>query len=66
MPTQMTTEPNPRIDLPREVPVPDVDKNKPCWQLSDLTRGGKEALIVHDDALYRLKVTRQGKLILCK
>jgi len=53
-------------DLPQQAPIPDVDRDKPCWQLRDLTRGGKEALIVHDGSLYRLKVTRQGKLILCK
>lgn len=33
---------------------------------SDLLRGEKELLIRHGDELYRLKLTRNGKLILQK
>ena len=29
-------------------------------------RGGTEVLIAHDGAIYRMKITRQGKLILNK
>jgi len=32
----------------------------------DLFRGGTEVLIAHDGAIYRMKITRQGKLILNK
>ncbi|WP_349435293.1 hemin uptake protein HemP [Pararhizobium sp. A13] len=32
----------------------------------DLFRGGNEILISHDGAIYRMKITRQGKLILNK
>ena len=33
---------------------------------SDLFRGSNEIMIRHDGAIYRLKITRQGKLILNK
>lgn len=33
---------------------------------SELLRGGKELLIRHGDEIYRLKLTRNGKLILQK
>ncbi|CAN7416709.1 hemin uptake protein HemP [Ensifer adhaerens] len=32
----------------------------------DLFRGESEILISHDGAIYRMKITRQGKLILNK
>jgi hemin uptake protein HemP len=32
----------------------------------DLFRGENEILIAHDGAIYRMKITRQGKLILNK
>lgn len=32
----------------------------------DLFDGNTEILIRHDDAVYRMKITRQGKLILNK
>lgn len=32
----------------------------------DLFRGASEIQIVHDGAIYRMKITRQGKLILNK
>jgi hemin uptake protein HemP len=32
----------------------------------DLFRGENEILIAHDGAVYRMKITRQGKLILNK
>lgn len=32
----------------------------------DLFRGATEIQIVHDGAIYRMKITRQGKLILNK
>lgn len=33
---------------------------------SDLFRGANEIMIRHDGVIYRLKITRQGKLILNK
>lgn len=38
----------------------------PCWPSHALLGRGVEALIRHGDALYRLRLTRQGKLILTK
>ena len=35
-------------------------------ELIDLLRGGREAIIVHNGADYRLRVTANGKLILTK
>jgi hemin uptake protein HemP len=36
------------------------------WHSEDILKGGKEAIILHHGASYRLRVTRQGKLILYK
>ncbi|MCB1475395.1 MAG: hemin uptake protein HemP [Rhodobiaceae bacterium] len=36
------------------------------YRSSELFRGCKEIIIRHDDATYRLRITRQGKLILNK
>ena len=33
---------------------------------AELFRGGKEIAILHEGAVYRMKITRQGKLILNK
>jgi hemin uptake protein HemP len=33
---------------------------------ADIFRGATEVLIRHDGAIYRMKITRQGKLILNK
>ncbi len=33
---------------------------------AELFAGGKEIAILHEGALYRMKITRQGKLILNK
>lgn len=38
----------------------------PVYDSSDLFRGATEIGIEHDGATYRLKITRQGKLILNK
>ncbi|HWA69501.1 MAG TPA: hemin uptake protein HemP [Rhizomicrobium sp.] len=34
--------------------------------IGDLLGGGREAVLVHDGAEYRLRLTRNGKLILTK
>lgn len=36
------------------------------WSSAVLLRGGREALIDHQGALYRLRLTASGKLILTK
>jgi hemin uptake protein HemP len=38
----------------------------PQWPSEVLLQGGREAVIVHQDALYRLRLTASGKLILTK
>ncbi len=43
--------------LPREMRV---------IEAADLFRGGKEIAILHEGSIYRMKITRQGKLILNK
>lgn len=38
----------------------------PQHDAAALTRGGNQALIVLDDQIYQLRITRAGKLILTK
>jgi hemin uptake protein HemP len=38
----------------------------PAWRSEDLLAGAQEAWIVHAEAVYRLRLTAQGKLILTK
>jgi hemin uptake protein HemP len=38
----------------------------PQWTSESLLRGGREALIEHVGAIYRLRLTSSGKLILTK
>lgn len=38
----------------------------PTWQLSELLQGQREARILHEGEVYRLILTRNGKLILNK
>lgn len=38
----------------------------PQHDATALTRGGNQALIVLDDQIYQLRITRAGKLILTK
>lgn len=51
-------------DAPRRPQVP-PDQAAPM-RLADLLRGRPELLIEHAGALYRLRLTRNGKLILTK
>ena len=39
---------------------------EPRWSTEQLLMGGKEAIIVHGELVYRLRLTRSGKLILYK
>ena len=38
----------------------------PTYVAKELTKGGDQANIVLDDQLYKLRITRSGKLILTK
>jgi len=48
---------------PRPAPAPDVRNS---WRSEELLGEEHEALILHNDVVYRLRRTRQGKLILYK
>ncbi|THK38410.1 hemin uptake protein HemP [Ensifer sp. MPMI2T] len=41
-------------------------RNQRIVESRDLFRGDSEILISHDGTIYRMKITRQGKLILNK
>ena len=47
-------------------PTPDLVAPAPMMDSQALLRGGRELLIVHGDQLYRLRHTRNDKLILTK
>jgi hemin uptake protein HemP len=63
----MTSEPArptpPTNDLPQQLPLP---ANTPVWKSETLLDGKPEAAILHEGQVYRLRCTRQGKLILYK
>jgi hemin uptake protein HemP len=46
--------------------LPELDEQRRIWQSTDLLGGDAEALIVHRGQTYRLRCTKQGKLILYK
>ncbi|WP_331371919.1 hemin uptake protein HemP [Sinorhizobium chiapasense] len=43
-----------------------ADRNQRIVESRDLFRGDSEILISHDGTIYRMRITRQGKLILNK
>jgi len=47
-------------------PVSHSVATPPQWQSEQLLQGRKEVFIHHGDEIYRLRLTRQGKLILYK
>ncbi len=47
-------------------PATQVLSRIPQHDANQLTCGGKQALIVLDDQIYQLRITRAGKLILTK
>jgi hemin uptake protein HemP len=55
--------PNDQDAVPAPVPVSQTQR---IVESRDLFRGDNEILISHDGAIYRMKITRQGKLILNK
>ncbi|MBB4188284.1 hemin uptake protein HemP [Sinorhizobium terangae] len=46
-------------------PTP-IGQNQRVVESRDLFRGDSEILISHDGTIYRMRITRQGKLILNK
>ena len=56
------TEPAEAADRPAGSPRAPV----PTWSIESLTEGGREARIRHADAVYLLRITSNGKLILTK
>ena len=46
--------------------LPATDEQRRIWQSTDLLGADAEALIVHRGQTYRLRCTKQGKLILYK
>ena len=55
---------------PRPTPLTDAprppDDSRRVWQSDELLAGECEAVIVHRGQVYRLRCTKQGKLILYK
>ncbi|ASY69968.1 hemin uptake protein HemP [Sinorhizobium fredii] len=54
-------------DTPQSSPAPRAThRSQPIVDSHELFRGASEILISHDGAIYRMRITRQGKLILNK
>ena len=51
---------------PRKTPAASPDPSVPRIPVGELLGGGREAVLVHDGAEYRLRLTSNGKLILTK
>lgn len=57
-----TAPDNPLSQSTVELPV----STEARWNAEQILLGGKEAIIVHGQSVYRLRLTRSGKLILHK
>lgn len=55
-----------RAGLPPQAPPPADEPAAPLHDARSLTGGGREARIRLDGQVYKLRITRQGKLILTK
>jgi hemin uptake protein HemP len=53
----------PHAELPPHAQTPET---KRTWRSEELLQAQDEVLIVHGEQVYRLRQTRNGKLILCK
>lgn len=53
-------------EAPNSGPRIEVDDRRRVWQSDELLSGETEAIIVHRGQVYRLRCTKQGKLILYK
>ncbi len=62
------TDPSPALPQPPVEPVPAVDlaADRERWSSAELLGDRTEVLIVHGNEVYRLRRTRQDKLILYK
>ena len=59
----------PKLPLPAHAAAATSPAHAPAspqWQSEQLLQGSKEVLIHHGEEVYRLRLTRQGKLILYK
>jgi len=59
----MPTETDTAVEIPRSTVKGQTHR---LVESRDLFRGENEILIAHDGSIYRMKITRQGKLILNK
>jgi hemin uptake protein HemP len=51
---------------PAQPPPDEAASQRTRWQVSELLRGHREAILEHDGQEYRLRITSKGKLILTK
>lgn len=62
-----SSPPPPEPDRPAHEPMPDAQPSPvPVARSEDLLQGGRELRILHHGTVYRLLLTRSGKLILQK
>lgn len=61
--TTVVEAPNP---TPAAEPNTEANNKKVRVLVSDILRGGREAILEHDGQDYRLRITANGKLILTK
>ncbi len=61
-PIAMTADPNTEDEMPQAHPVTSTR----VIDSAAIFRGNSEIMIRHDGVIYRMKITRQGKLILNK
>jgi hemin uptake protein HemP len=63
LPTEMMVE---KPDTFKHAPLPREAAEIRTIESADIFRGANEIMIRHDGVVYRMKITRQGKLILNK
>lgn len=59
-------EPRPGAETPARRPTPAAAAHRPRWRSADLFGAAEEIEIEHGDAVYRMRITSMGKLILTK
>jgi hemin uptake protein HemP len=59
-------ESSPAVTTQQPDDASDTPVVTPHWHSEELLKGSKEVLIQHGTETYRLRLTRQGKLILYK